>query len=350
MEFALFQWIGGSVDAMLNTFVTQTASNVIFGFQMLVLTGVTLYITLTGYAISTGAVESPFWTFFKQCMKIGIIAAFVMTADGYTSTVVSAMQGLESGIADIMSSPSATSTNIYQVLDKSVNSGLDVAYDMMGKAAKREFYEIGQMFWDLINALMMAIAVFLIHLPAAATIIMAKLGLGILLGIGPLFIAALMFPITAPWFDKWFQQAMAFILEIAIVMVVVTVGVALYKALFEKVIVTGADNPIASFVQIIALALIVLFALKKTSGLGSQIAGGISFGAVTFRNMAEGVGSVVNPKTTRRDMQSGMMVTAGRTNHMMAGNTMWNPAYRQHVMQNLGKNWGPASGGKVTGQ
>lgn len=349
MEFAVFQWIGGSVDAMLNTFVTQTASNVIFGFQMLLLTGVTLYITMTGYAISTGAVESPFWTFAKQCLKIIIIAGFVITADGYTSTVVSAMQGLESGLADIMSSPSATSTNIYQVLDKSVNSGLDVAYDMMGKAAKREFYEIGQMFWDLINALMMAIAVFLIHLPAVATIIMAKLGLGILLGIGPLFVAALMFPITAPWFDKWFQQAMAFILEIAIVMVVVTVGVALYKALFDKVIVTGADNPIASFVQIIALALIVLFALKKTSGLGSQIAGGISFGAVTFRNMAEGVGSVVNPKTTRRDMQSGMMVTAGRTNHMMAGNTMWNPAYRQHVMQNLGKNWGPASGGKVTG-
>ena len=350
MEFALFQWIGGSVDAMLNTFVTQTASNVILGFQLLVLTCVALYITTTGYAITTGAVEAPMRTFLKQCLKIIIITAFCMTSDGYMSTVVSAIQGLESGLADIMSSPTATSTNIYQVLDKSVSSGLDVAYDMLGKAAKREFFEIGQMFWDLINALMMAIAVFLIHLPAAATIIMAKLGLGILLGIGPLFIAALMFPITAPWFDKWFQQAMAFILEIAIVMVVVTVGVALYKALFEKVIVTGADNPIASFVQIIALALIVLFALKKTSGLGSQIAGGISFGAVTFRNMAEGVGNVVNPKTTRRDMQSGMMVTAGRTNHMMAGNTMWNPAYRQHVMQNLGKNWGPASGGKVTGQ
>ena len=230
------------------------------------------------------------------------------------------------------------------------SSLLDVAYDMLGKAAKREFFEIGQMFWDLINALMMAIAVFLIHLPAVATIIMAKLGLGILLGIGPLFIAALMFPITAPWFDKWFQQVMGFILEISIVMVVVTVGVALYKALFEKVIVTGADNPIASFVQIIALALIVLFALRKTSGMGAQIAGGISFGAVTFRSMAEGVGNVVNPKTTRRDMQSGMMVTAGRSNHMMAGNTMWNPAYRQHVMQNMGKNWGPANGGKVTGK
>lgn len=350
MEFALFQWIGGSVDAMLNTFVTQTASNVILGFQMLVLTGVALYITLTGYAITTGAIEAPFRTFLKQCLKIIIIAALCLTADNYMSTVVSAIQGLESGLADIMSSPSGTSTNIYQVLDKSVNSGLDVAYDMLGKAAKREFYEIGQMIWDLINALMMAVAVFLIHLPAAATIIMAKLGLGILLGIGPLFIAALMFPITAPWFDKWFQQVMGFVLEIAIVMVVVTVGVALYKALFEKVIVTGADNPIASFVQIIALALIVLFALRKTSGMGTQIAGGISFGAVTFRSMGEGIGNVVNPKTTRRDMQSGMMVTAGRANHMIAGNTMWNPAYKQHVLQNMGKNWGPAKGGKVTGQ
>lgn len=63
--------------------------------------------------------------------------------------------------------------------------------------------------------------------------------------------------------------------------------------------------------------------------------------------MTQGIGNVVNPKTTRRDMQSGMMVTAGRTNHMIAGKTMWNPAYRQHVLQNMGKNWGPATGGSV---
>ncbi len=49
---------------------------------------------------------------------------------------------------------------------------------------------------------LMAIAVLLIHLPAAATIIIAKLQLGVLLGLGPLFIAALMFPVTAKWFDK----------------------------------------------------------------------------------------------------------------------------------------------------
>jgi len=34
----------------------------------------------------------------------------------------------------------------------------------------------------------------------------------------------------------------------------------------------------------------------------------------------------------------GMMVTAGRTNHMIAGNTIWSPAYREHLLQNMGKN------------
>ena len=58
-----------------------------------------------------------------------------------------------------------------------------MAYDMLGKVANREFYELGHMFRDALNALMMAIAVFLIHLPAAATIIMAKLGLGMMLGL-----------------------------------------------------------------------------------------------------------------------------------------------------------------------
>ncbi|KAK65383.1 hypothetical protein [Bordetella bronchiseptica] len=96
--------------------------------------------------------------------------------------------------------------------------------------------------------------------------------------------------------------------------------------------------------------LIIFFAQRKTSGLGARLAGGIAFDAVTFRNRAQGIGNVVNPKTTRRDMQSGMMVTAGRTNHMIAGNTMWNPAYRQHILQNMGKNWGPATDGSVNGK
>lgn len=74
-----------------------------------------------------------------------------MTADAYTATVVSAIQGLETGLADVISTSTAQATSIYQVLDKSTNKGLNVAYDMLGNVAKREFYELGHMFWDALN-------------------------------------------------------------------------------------------------------------------------------------------------------------------------------------------------------
>ena len=81
---------------------------------------------------------------------------------------------------------------------------------------------------------------------------------------------------------------------------------------------------------------------------------GVATAGTTLRQMAQGavapgaaIHNAVNPVTTRRDMQSGMMTTARAANHWVAGNTMWNPAYRQNLRDNLGKNWGPASGGKV---
>ena len=97
--------------------------------------------------------------------------------------------------------------------------------------------------------------------------------------------------------------------------------------------------------------------LQKAYEVGGALAGGVATAGITLRQMAQGavapgaaVYNAVNPVTTRRDMQSGMMTTARAANHWVAGNTAWNPAYRQHVMQNMGKNWGKASGGKVSGQ
>ena len=57
--------------------------------------------------------------------------------------------------------------------------------------------------------------------------------------------------------------------------------------------------------------------------------GGFLFGFSAYSRKSSATRLPLTPKTTRRDMQSGMMVTAGQTNHMIAGHTMWNPAYRQ---------------------
>ena len=136
-------------------------------------------------------------------------------------------------------------------------------------------------------------------------------------------------------------------------------GIVAFNGFIADVDLTGAGeyNPYLIGLQVFGLTLILSWIAMQAGGMASGLAGGVSSSALSLRQIASGAtapirgaANVVNGQTTRRDMQSGQMVTAGRLNHLAAGNTVWNPAYRQHVMQNLGKNWGKAKGGDVTGK
>lgn len=58
-------------------------------------------------------------------------------------------------------------------------------------------------------------------------------------------------------------------------------------------------------------------------------------------------GNAINPTSVRRDLTTGMMASGSRMEHLMAGNTVLNPAYRQALRENLGRNWGSSRGGSM---
>lgn len=359
MDPMVFQFIGQTVMNAMNAFVTPAAANLMYMLQMIAITGVTLYIVLTGYAISTGAIESPFWTFVKQSVKIVIIAAFALTIDGYANGVMSALNGLETGLSDAMNTTGAPpAANIYQVLDQSLGRGLDIVAQCFQKADEAGWNFGAVLGWAIAGSVV-AIGTVLVSMLGGAVVIVAKFSLAIVFALGPLFILALMFPATAKFFDSWFSQAMNYILTIVIMAIIMTFAMRAYD-----VFVAGADfsgggdsNPMYAALQIGALTGVLIWIVLQAGSIASGLAGGLAMAAMSLRHLAmpvtgglrgtRAVGDMLNPMTTRRDMQSGMMTTARRANHMIAGNTIWNPAYRQHVMQNMGRNWGRSSGGTV---
>jgi type IV secretion system protein VirB6 len=58
-DLMFFQFIGETVENAIAAFVTPAAGSLIGIITPIVVTGVTLYITMTGYAIMTGAIEAP---------------------------------------------------------------------------------------------------------------------------------------------------------------------------------------------------------------------------------------------------------------------------------------------------
>lgn len=356
-ELEMFQWLGGSIDMTLNSFVETTSANVISSFIGTFTLGGGLFFAVMGLMAMGGYIDAPVKHLFKSCFKWVIIGGLALNSTTYMGWVVEALRGLETGIADAFSATGspAPAKSVYEVLDKAVNDGFKIGADMMSKMGKRSWYEAGAMFWDLINSIIIYVATLLIALPAGAMIIVAKVMLSIMLGIGPFFIAMLLFgQVTAQWFDRWFSQVMTYIMQIALTTTVLSLGIKFFSTLSAEVLASKTDHPIATMLEILMLSGVIFYMLQKAYEVGGALAGGVATAGITLRQMAQGavapgatIHNAVNPVTTRRDMQSGMMTTARAANHWVAGNTAWNPAYRQHVMSNMGKNWGPAKGGKV---
>ena len=356
----VFQFIGQTVTNATDAFVTPAAQKVMFGIQMMILTGVTLYITLTGYGIMTGAVQSPMSTFLKQSTKIAIIAVFALTVDGYVTGVMGAFAGLEEGLASFLSGTPDTAgpTSIYAVLDQSLGKGFELVGQCFQKADEAG-YSIGSALGWSIAGIVVGTGTVIVALLGAAVVIVAKFAIAIMFAVGPLFIACLMFPITARFFDSWFGQTLHHTIVVVMVAVVMTFSMKAFNTFIEGADMSGSGdaNPLFAALQIGALCGVLYKLVRETGQMASGLAGGISSAALMLHDLASpvtgglsagrGVANMVNPMSTRRDLQSGMMVTARRSNHLLAGNTMWNPAYRQHVLTNLGRNWGKATGGKV---
>lgn len=354
----LFQFIGETIDTALNTYVNTTSGVVISTFLTVAISCATLYYVMTGYMMIFGRVEGAFSTFMLSCGKFLLISAFALNADLYLNLVVEAIRGLETGLASAFSGGNGIAiTSVYGVVDDAFGKGLDLAAQLWEKAGNRGVRQLGTALGEIINAVVIAASTLIITLPAGAMIIMAKAVLSIMLGIGPLFIMLLMWAPTKQFFDRWFGVVMTSIFQIALIAAVLSFAIKAFLAFVGPADLESDQNPLFTAVQLLVVAMVMLYILYKVNDYAAQLAGGMSSAAITFGGMARGmaapgraaggVHNTLNPMTTRRDMQSGMMTTARRANHLVAGNTMWNPAYRQHVMQNMGKNWGKATGGSA---
>lgn len=358
MDPMVFQFIGASVSNATNAFLTPAAQQLMESLQAVALGGVTLYFLLTGYAVLSGAVTTPFWTVFRQCIKIALVAGIALNMEGYTAFVLDFIGGLETGLLQAMTGASTDATSTYALLDHSLGKGLAIAARCF-QSADDAGMNIGAALSWMMAGLTVAAGTSLVTVLGGATIVVAKFTLAMLFALGPLFILCLMFPVTARFFDSWFSQTINYVLTIAIMATVMVFAMKAYDAFIADADFsgTGDANPLFAALQIGTLTGVLMWIILQVGSMASGLAGGVSLAALGIRHLVSpltastrlmgNVGNLANPMSTRRDLQSGMMVTARRANHLVAGNTVWNPAYRRHVLEHLGKNWGKATGGKI---
>ena len=365
MEFTLFTFIGETITNATNAFMVPAANDLMGKLQLAILAGVTLYITGSAYSMMTGSMESPFWTVMKQWLKIGFISYFALTADGYHQQVVATLNGIETGLTDVLkiSATGAASSSIYETLDGVVMKGGELATIAMQQSSDAG-WNFGAAAGWFITGIFVSVGTLIFAIIGGVNIIVAKFSLAVMFALGPLFIACAMFPMTAKFFDSWIGQVLNYIFTIVILALIMSFGIVAFDSFIVGVDFSGngVQNPYLVGLQVFGLTLILGWIAMQAGNMASGLAGGVSTSALSLRQIASGAMSparavgaahnVVNPTSTRLDPRTGQQTTARRAEHLAMGRSVWarNPAYREGIKERLASAWAKQPGGDVKGK
>ncbi|WP_186105330.1 type IV secretion system protein [Burkholderia gladioli] len=221
----LFTAIGGTLENGMSTYVTNVSSALSGALVPVVTTAVTIWVIAYGLAIVRGEAHEAVPPFAWRGLKVAAILAFALGSGIYQQQVVTAVSGATSGLAQTIqnaanttgggnpgcgsvsgsSVTSTSATGIYQTLD-CYDQQIDLVLDAYSEKATHEGLSPGGLaaaIGDIVCGFVAAVggSIFLIVL--AFEVVMGRMLLDLVLGIGPIFIACAAFAPTARFFEAW---------------------------------------------------------------------------------------------------------------------------------------------------
>ena len=221
----LFTAIGGTLESGTSTYVTNVSAALSSALVPAVTTGVTIWVLAYGLAVIRGEAHEAVPAFAWRGLKVALILAFALSTGVYQSQLVTTVNDATAGLAQTIqsaaaangggnpgcSAPSGTSVTgssaagIYQTLD-CYDQQIDVVMDAYFNKATHESVGVGMIaaaLGDMACGLVAGLggSIFLIVL--GFEVVMARMMLDLVLGLGPIFIACGAFAPTAKFFEAW---------------------------------------------------------------------------------------------------------------------------------------------------
>jgi type IV secretion system protein VirB6 len=221
----LFTAVGGTLENGMGTYVTNVSSALSGAIVPALTTAVTIWVVAYGLAVVRGEAHESVPAFAWRALKLAIILAFALGSGLYQGQVVTAINGATAGLAQTIQSAAAnagagnpgcgsvsgssvtgtSAGSIYQTLD-CYDQQVDIVMDAYFDQATHEGFSMSGMIagiGDFLCGLVAAFggSIFLIIL--AFEVVMARMLLDLVLGLGPIFIACGAFGPTARFFEAW---------------------------------------------------------------------------------------------------------------------------------------------------
>jgi len=275
MPMGFFAEFDGWLTQLLSTYVSDTVAKVAGALEPAVITFGAIYVAAWGYLQLTGEIEEPVMTGLK---RIGVLAVVIgvglrlwMYHDVLVDTFLNAPGELA---AAVVGAP-----NPVAVVDQILLTGGDAGQALLAKGGLLD----GSLTFVLAGFIVYAV-VGVTALYAMFLLALSRVALSVLLALGPLFIATLLFKSTRRWFESWMSQLTNYALISILTGLVTALLLQLVTAAASAAAAAGPAIQIADAVRVCLASGLILLVLRQVMPMAAGLSHGFalhSFGAVS---------------------------------------------------------------------
>ena len=263
------------LNRILTTYIADNTSRVAGVLEPTIMTLGVLYVVIWGYLQLTGRIEEPFITGVKRLVTLAVILGVALSLWSYNSLVVDSFFNAPAQLAAAMIGAYDSVT----IIDRILFLGDDTAGLLFQKAGifDGDFsYYLAGIAVHVIVDLTAIYTIFLLTL--------SRIALSVLLALGPLFVALLMFETTKRFFEAWIAQLANYALITVLTVLMAALMLAVLSATAEQAVSAGGSIEIADAVRVCLAAGLTFLVMRQVMPMAAGLASGLalsSFGIMT---------------------------------------------------------------------
>jgi type IV secretion system protein VirB6 len=267
-----------SVDAVFISFFSTGASRVALSVRPIFDTLVTLYVVLWGLAMWRGLIAEPMSDAVTRIVKIVVIGTLALNAGIYSPQIAQTIFHTPDQLAGVLI-PGASTTSTGSSLDQALQQGTAVGQRFTdAMTLTSPLISLGL----LVQAILVWVFTMVLVGYAAALVLLSKVGLSIVLALGPLFIAALLFESTRQLFVSWLSQALNSLFTYVVAVAIVALGMTFFQAAANASLaaVNAAAPQFTATFPLFIVGLAITVTLFQSGAIASALANGIQIGTL----------------------------------------------------------------------
>lgn len=266
-------WIDKSITKMLTDVVTPMVASITVKIMPVVGLGLSIALIWYGWLIMTGAIKTPILQATRKLVTIAVIVGIAGTGGLYQKQIAGVMLELPTDVAKLFTGTLKTPA---QIMDDAANNGTEISTRLQERAPTG-LKNIGKAFVFVLIALIISVISAIMSAIGMIVLITVKLGMGLVVVLGPLCILALLFEVTKDYFKAWLGQATYYAIYAGLFMVVFMFIMGMFGMLQQGLLDTTKADQINVFGMLTALIFFMMCAkqmLAQVSTLAAKITGG----------------------------------------------------------------------------